>query len=76
MATRFDSFSGVEMACLVAGLAAYQRTQAYSGNLCPAHGPSPSRDALILEAVNSANFTATSYPDLVGMNLGSGVIGP
>ena len=77
MSTRFDGFSGPEMACLVGSLARYEQSAAYQGNLCPAHGGSPSRDALILEAQNATNYQASNYPDLYAINLGSGnSVGP
>jgi hypothetical protein len=72
MATRFDSFTGPEMGCLIGALANYEQSQAYVGNICPAHGSAPSRDALVLEAQGATNYTASNYPDLAGMNLGSG----
>jgi hypothetical protein len=71
MATRFDSFTGPEMMCIVASLCSYEATQAFQSNYCPSHGAAPSRDALIYEAMNATNFIAGSYPDLLGLDIGA-----
>ena len=70
MATRFDSFTSIEMMCLVAALCSYESTQAFQANYCASRGPAPSRDALIFEAMNATNFNGGNYPDLMGLDIG------
>ena len=71
MATRFDAFTGPEVACLFGSLSVYERSQAYQGNLCLASGPAPSRTALLGELLASANATTTNFPDAGTVNIGS-----
>lgn len=71
--TRFDSFSGVELGCLVGSLACYGLSAAGASGICPMHGVAPSRDALVSEIEGSVNFSLGSYPDLSGINVGSSI---
>ena len=70
MSTRFDAFTGPEMMALVAGLCAYEATQAAQSQYCPINGPVPSRDALIFEAQKATNYMSGNYPDLSGLDVG------
>ena len=70
MATRFDAFTSTELMALVAGLCAFEATQAAQGSYCPLNGPAPSRDALIFEAQKATNYNGGNYPDLLGLDVG------